>query len=89
MPKERYLSSKNNPPNFYVEFFDSQKNINNTNCFSNEGNEWKQSKIFIEKNILKIKFRKKFLPRRGRINCSLNDDGVWRWFGVQYSINKN
>ena len=57
--------------------------------FSNEGNEWKQSKIFIEKNILKIKFRKKFLPRRGRINCSLNDDGVWRWFGVQYSINKN
>ena len=85
----RYLSSKNNPPNFYVEFFDSQKNINNTNCFSNEGNEWKQSKIFIEKNILKIKFRKKFLPRRGRINCSLNDDGVWRWFGVQYSINKN
>ncbi len=37
-------------------------------------------------NILKIKFRDKFLFRRGRINCSLNDDGIWRWFGVQFSV---
>ena len=40
-------------------------------------------------NILKIKFRDKFLFRRGRINCSLNDDGIWRWFGVQFSIAGN
>ena len=41
------------------------------------------------KNILKIKFRDKFEFRRGRVNCSLNDNGVWRWFGVQFSIEQN
>ena len=39
-----------------------------------------------EKNILSIKFEEKFLPRRGRINCSLNENGKWRWFGTQYTI---
>ena len=28
---------------------------------------------------------KKFLPRRGRVNCSLNDNGKWRWFGTQFT----
>ena len=41
------------------------------------------------KNILKITFREPFLPRRGRINCSLNDDGKWRWFGTQFIIIEN
>ena len=89
IPEDKYLSSKNNPPSFYVEFFNDQNNIKNTNCYSNEGNKWKKSKTFILDNILKIEFTEKFLPRRGRINCSLNDNGVWRWFGVQYSIKKN
>ena len=40
-------------------------------------------------NILNIKFREAFLPRRGRVNCSLNDDGKWRWFGTQFIIIKN
>ena len=35
---------------------------------------------------MKIKFEKKFLPRRGRINCSLNDKGKWRWFGTQFTV---
>ena len=30
--------------------------------------------------------RFKFLFRRGRINCSLNNDGIWRWFGIQFSV---
>ena len=30
-----------------------------------------------------------FLPRRGRINCSLNDNGKWRWFGTQFIITNN
>ena len=29
---------------------------------------------------INIKFRDKFEFRRGRVNCSLNDNGVWRWF---------
>jgi len=88
-PEEKYLNNDNNPPNFSVEFFKDQKNLENINCFSNEGNQWRKSNISIKNNILKIKFREKFTFRRGRINCSLNDDGVWRWFGIQFVINKN
>ena len=88
-PNEKYLSDINNPPSFFVEFFANQNNIQNTNCFSNEGNNWSESEVSIKNNILKIKFKEKFLSRRGRINCSLNDNGVWRWFGAQYSIKKN
>jgi peptidoglycan/xylan/chitin deacetylase (PgdA/CDA1 family) len=87
-PKNKMIEDENNPPNFSVEFFEQQKNIQNINCFSDEGNEWKKSNIFLKNNILTIKFRDKFLFRRGRINCSLNDDGVWRWFGVQFSVKK-
>ena len=67
-------------------FFNEQKNLNNLNCFSDEGNEWKKSNINFNKNILTLNFREKFAFRRGRINCSLNDNGIWRWFGVQFSI---
>ena len=42
-----------------------------------------------EDNILKINFREKFTFRRGRINCSLNDGDIWRWLGIQMSIEVN
>ena len=87
-PSDKYITT-NNPPQFSVEFFDGQKNLNNINCFSDEGNKWKKSNIIFNKNILNINFREKFLFRRGRINCSLNDDGIWRWFGVQFSVNQD
>ena len=86
LPNEKYVNNKNNPPDFSVEFFKDQKNLKNINCFSDEGNKWEKSNTSISNNILKIKFRDKFLFRRGRINCSLNDNGVWRWFGVQFSV---
>ena len=89
IPEEKYIDSSTNPPNFSVEFFKEQKNINNINCFSDEGNKWEKSNITIQQNILKIKFRDKFLFRRGRINCSLNDNGTWRWFGTQFSVKIN
>jgi len=88
-PDEKYINIKNNPPNFSVEFFKNQKNIKNINCFSDEGNNWDKSDTSITNNVLKIKFRDKFLFRRGRINCSLNDNGIWRWFGVQFSVQIN
>ena len=87
-PKDKYLT-KNNPPNFSVEFFDKQNNLDNINCFSDEGNQWEKSNIYFNNNILNINFREKFLFRRGRINCSLNDNGIWRWFGVQFSVKLN
>tara|TARA_B100001057_G_scaffold219086_1_gene219283 strand:- start:253 stop:1308 length:1056 start_codon:yes stop_codon:yes gene_type:complete len=85
-PEEKKLSKESNPPMFKVIFFKNQKNINNINCYSNEGNKWDKSDISIINNELSIKFREPFLPRRGRINCSLNDDGKWRWFGTQFVI---
>ena len=88
-PNEKYLTNNNNPPKFSVEFFEEQKNLNNINCFSDEGNKWEKSNVYFNKNILNIKFREKFLFRRGRINCSLNDNGIWRWFGIQFSIKQN
>ena len=88
-PYEKYLTNNNNPPKFLVEFFDEQKNINNINCFSDEGDKWQKSNIYFSQNTLKLNFRDKFNFRRGRINCSLNDNGIWRWFGIQFSIKQN
>jgi peptidoglycan/xylan/chitin deacetylase (PgdA/CDA1 family) len=85
-PLDKYLTNNNNPPKFLVEFFDEQKNINNINCFSDEGSNWEKSDISFIKKTLRLNFREKFNFRRGRVNCSLNDNGVWRWFGVQFSI---
>ena len=87
-PENKMINNKNNPPNFSVEFFKDQKNLKNINCFSDEGNKWEKSNISIKNNTLTILFRDKFLFRRGRINCSLNDEGIWRWFGVQFSVKK-
>ena len=89
LPVEKKLDTSNNPPLFSVEFFDNQKNIKNINCYSNEGNKWEKSKIQFKGNTLNIKFREAFLPRRGRINCSLNDNGKWRWFGTQFIVKNN
>jgi len=88
-PLQKKINQKNNPPFFKVEFFKEQANINNINCYSNEENEWKKSKVRILENTLTIEFRGKFLPRRGRINCSLNDNGKWRWFGSQFIVTNN
>ena len=89
LPLEKKLSAENNPPNFKVKFFKEQNNIKNINCYSNELDKWERSITTLKNNILTIKFRGPFLPRRGRINCSLNDNGKWRWFGVQFPIKEN
>ena len=86
LPLEKKLTKKNNPPEFVVEFFKDQKNLENINCYSNEGDKWEKSKTNILNNTLTIQFRTAFKPRRGRINCSLNDNGKWRWFGIQFPI---
>ncbi len=86
LPEEKQLFVNTNPPNFKVEFFKEQKNLSNINCYSNEGDVWEKSKTNFANNSLTIEFREPFKPRRGRINCSLNDNGKWRWFGVQFPI---
>ncbi len=89
IPKDKYILQDNNPPKTIIEFFEEQKNLDRINCFSDEGNKWDKSKINLIENKLYIKFRDKFNFRRGRINCSLNDDIGWRWLGIQFSIKQN
>ena len=89
LPLEKQLSKSTNPPKFTVEFFKEQKNLNNINCYSNEDNKWEKSNTIFSGTTLSIEFRAPFEPRRGRVNCSLNDNGKWRWFGVQFPIKKN
>ena len=88
-PEEKKLNDKNNPPKLIISFFNEQENINDITCYSNDGGNWKKSNLRFEKHTLTINFNEKFLPRRGRINCSLNDNGKWRWFGTQFTIVNN
>ena len=85
-PEEKKISNINNPPQLVIEFFKEQKNINNINCYSNDGGNWKKSTLIFDEQILTINFDEKFIPRRGRINCSLNDNGNWRWLGTQFTV---
>ena len=88
IPEEKYLLQSNNPPKVKIFFKENIYNLKQITCFSNEGSKWRSSKIsFVEKNILEINIVEKFLGERGRINCSLKeDDGFWRWLGIQFVI---
>ena len=88
-PEEKEITQKDNPPSFSVKFFDNQKNLENISCYSNEGDVWEKSKTKFKNNELTIDFRESFVPRRGRVNCSLNDNGKWRWFGTQFVVRSN
>ena len=88
-PSEKKLNKKDNPPKFKVKFFKEQKNLENIVCYSNEADKWQKSKTNLSNQILTIQFRDSFKPRRGRINCSLNDNDKWRWFGIQFIIKEN
>ena len=87
-PEEKFLSNDNNPPKVKIDFYENIENLNLLNCYSNEGNKWRNSKInFIKKNTLEIFIDEKFLGERGRINCSLRErDGYWRWLGIQFVL---
>ena len=87
-PIEKYINNSTNPPNVTVEFFKDIENIKLLNCYSNEENTWRKSEIvFIEDYKIKINLKGKFTTERGRINCSLrNNDGSWRWLGMQFVV---
>ena len=86
-PEDKFLLDKDNPPKLIIEFFNDQPNVNKINCFSNEGGEWKNSKLNYKKDKIEVTFTEKFLQRRGRINCSMQDGDVWKWFGTQFTLN--
>ena len=90
IPEDKYLLQASNPPNVKIFFRKNIQNLKQINCFSNEGNKWRNSKIsFIEKDVLEIEINEKFTGERGRINCSLKErNGFWRWLGIQYVISE-
>ena len=88
LPEDKYIKD-NNPPKLIISFFKNQKNLKNINCFSDEGNKWDKSDIVLKENKLIVNFREKFIFRRGRINCSLNDSDGWKWLGLQFSVKLN
>ena len=87
-PENRYIKKNENPPKIIIKFFEKLIKIQNINCYSNEGNIWRKSDIeFISENELIITLKEKFKSERGRINCSLlENDGRWRWLGIQYVV---
>ncbi len=90
IPENKYLIQSKNPPVIKIEFYSDIKNLKNINCFSNEGNKWRNSDIsFVDSNKLEIKISEKFVGERGRVNCSLKErDGFWRWLGLQYVVSE-
>ena len=87
LPENKFMGQNENPPKMSIEFFKDQKNLKNLNCFSNEGSTWKKTNITLNKNILTVNFDEKFKGRRGRVNCSLNDNEGWRFAGFQFIQN--
>jgi len=89
-PENRYIKEDNNPPKVKIQFFKNLIDVKNINCYSNEGNIWKKSEIkFISDHELLVLLNEKFKSERGRINCSLwEEGGKWRWLGIQYVIAK-
>ena len=45
LPDEKYLLQNKNPPNVEIEFYDNIKNLKSLNCYSNEGDRWRNSDI--------------------------------------------
>ena len=87
-PDDKYIKPEENPPDVKVTFFENGPNIKNINCYSNEENKWRKSKVnFTSNNEMKILLQGKFITERGRINCSLRENtGEWRWLGIQFVI---
>ena len=87
-PDDKYLKPEKNPPDVKITFFENGPNVKNINCYSNEENKWRKSKIsFTSSNEMKILLQGKFVTERGRINCSLRENtGEWRWLGIQFVI---
>ena len=83
------LSEDDNPPELIISFFDGQNGIEKIICFSNAGDSWGKPETIVTEKKLYVKFDKKFQSRRGRVNCSTQDDSLWRWFGLQFTFKEN
>ncbi len=87
IPEERYITDKTNPPSVKIKF-KKLYNLKNINCFSNEEDKWRKSKIVnINDTTISVSLMGKFTTERGRINCSLRSKtGFYHWLGIQFVV---
>ncbi len=85
MPSEMYLTDNLKPK---IEFsIESNIDINQLNCFANTGGNWSSQKITnITEKRVQIILDDSFKSGRGRINCTVQRDKNWHWFGYQFLI---
>ena len=77
----------NNLSRLYVPDFFVKTQDGNICIIETKGGEYIDDPI--KKNALEINFREKFTFRRGRVNCSVKDGDIWRWLGIQMSVEIN
>ena len=85
IPSEMYLTDNLKPR---IEFtIESDIDINLLNCFANTGGNWSSQKITnVTKKRLQIVLNDRFKSGRGRINCTVQKEMDWHWFGYQFLI---
>ena len=85
IPSEMYLTDNLKPR---IEFtIESDIDINLLNCFANTGGNWSSQKITnVTKKRLQIVLNNRFKSGRGRINCTVQKEKDWHWFGYQFLI---
>ena len=87
IPEERYINDKTNPPSVKIEF-KRLYNLKKINCFSNEEDKWRKSKVVnVSDTTIAVSLAGKFTTERGRINCSLRTKtGFYHWLGIQFVV---
>ena len=85
IPSEMYLTENLKPK---IEFsIESNVDINQLNCFANTGGSWSSQNITsITEKRVQIILNDSFRSGRGRINCTVQKDKNWHWFGYQFLI---
>ena len=85
IPSEMYLTDNLKPR---IEFsIESDVDINQLNCFANAGGNWSSQKITnITEKRVQIILNNNFKSGRGRINCTVQKNKNWHWFGYQFLI---
>ena len=85
IPSEIYLIENLKPR---IEFsIESNIDINQLNCYANTGGNWSSQNITsITAKRVQIILNDSFKSGRGRINCTVQKDKNWHWFGYQFLI---
>tara|TARA_B100000965_G_scaffold404461_1_gene435264 strand:- start:1652 stop:2689 length:1038 start_codon:yes stop_codon:yes gene_type:complete len=85
LPSDMYLTQNLKPK---IEFsIKTDIEIAQLNCFANPGGNWSSQKIInITENRVQILLNDNFKSGRGRINCTVQQDKNWHWFGYQFLI---